>query len=298
MGVSGTVDALCQAAEAAQRADNFRDLERLSRELIGACNAAGDPRVALGYQFLGICYGRKNDASRARENYVKALELFRSAGDRRGVLRVTVGLAYIAGELEVDPDAAHRLSEEALAIARELGDPEYLAVTTGNFAEVCRAQGDYASALRLAAEAAALYSADERWGRAAAQYSARAHIFAVRSEFSESAENLRLAWELLQRQPIAIHIAWYFEVAFIIAALRQSWETAARLYGFVDHYRDVNDAPRLQGILPRLSAQVERVYAELGHERVDELLHEGERLSLEQAQALTQTFAESSAAPP
>ena len=49
------IDKLYQAAEAAQRADSFAELERLSKKLIAACEPSRDPRLALGYQFLGIC---------------------------------------------------------------------------------------------------------------------------------------------------------------------------------------------------------------------------------------------------
>ncbi|MBV8654679.1 MAG: hypothetical protein JO160_01460 [Candidatus Eremiobacteraeota bacterium] len=243
--------------------------------------------MALGYQYLGICFGRRNDARKAREHYLKAHELFKAAGDRRGLLRATVGLAYVAGELEPDPAEARRLSEAALLQARDLGDAEYIAVTAGNFAEVCRADGDWAAALRFGAESAKLYAAGERWARAAAQYSAMAHTHAVRGEYQGAFECMASAWELLQRQPVAVHVAWYFEVWFMIAATLEQWETAATLYGFIGHYRDANDAGRLQGVLTRISTHVERVFSELGRSRVEELLHAGERLTVEEAQSLS-----------
>jgi tetratricopeptide (TPR) repeat protein len=290
--VSGdAVDRLCDAAEAAHRSENRVELERLAREIIVACEPSADPRVARGYRFLGITYAWQNDARSAKQYYERAFELFASSNDRRGMMLVTVSLAYVAGEVELDNAKARHFAEQAMLMARELRDEEYLPVTLGNFQEVCRLEGDYVAAIRYGTESAALFAAQKRFGRAGAQHAAVAHSYLLRRDEPSAFAHMSSAWNMLQREPIPRNVAWYFEVWFMIAAAIEEWETAARLYGFIDHYRDVSDARRLQGILPRLSGSVERVYAMLGEERANQLIVEGERLTLETAQALAESVA-------
>jgi tetratricopeptide (TPR) repeat protein len=272
---------------AAHREGGWRELERRALKLIEACEPTVDVRyLAEGHYYLGVSHYLRNDARNARASYQTALELFTAQQDRAGLLKVKVGLAAIAGDLDFEPVTFRRLCEEALLMARELGDDQSVGVTLGNLADACRLEGDYAPALRYAEEAAAALMRLQRWSLAGGQYATAAHVHVLRRELPAALESMRLAWEYLQREPNVNHRAWYFEVWFLIAASLERWETAARLYGFARHYRDVNNAQRLQGMLPWLSGPVERLYERLGHERAEELFIEGEALSIEQAQEL------------
>lgn len=244
--------------------------------------------LALGYNYLGLSRFLQNDGRQAREAYERSLEYATQVSDQAGILRVVMGLAAIAGDIDVDAERLRELSQEALTIARDLGDEKSQAVALGNIAEACRLQADYVEGLRCATEAAGIFLHLERWSSAGAQYATVGHLHALRREFPDAFDAMETAWQWLQREPVPLHRAWYFQVWFLIAAALGQWETAARLYGFVARYRDEHDTPRLQGMLPILSEPIERQYKRLGYERAAALAAEGETLDIEQAQALAE----------
>jgi tetratricopeptide (TPR) repeat protein len=281
------IGALIDACEEAHRREDMRGLEELAEELLRACEASGDPRRASGYVYLSIARAAQNDADGARNYATAALRMFSTAGDRVGILRAKVALAFIAGEVEIDRERARELAREALDIARDIGDPERLAVCLGNYAEVCRQDGSFGTAIGLASESAELYERNGRFARAAAQHGVIAQIYVVQRKFETAIEHLRIAWALLRRERIPRHFAWYFEVWITIAVALDKFETAARLYGFIDLYRDRHGVQRQQGVLSRISGPVERIFSVLGEQRAHALVEEGEALSVDAAQALT-----------
>ena len=280
---------LFDAAVAAQRAGNWRDLERIARELIARGEPDGDARgLALGYNYLGLSYFLRNDGRGARAAYERSLEFATQVSDQAGILRVVMGLANIAGDIDVDAERLHALSQEALGIARDLGDEKSQAVALGNIAEACRLLSEYDEAIRCASEAAAIFLRIERWSSAGAQYATIGHVQLLRRDFAAAFEAMQSAWVWMAPEPVPLHRAWYFQVWFLIAATLQQWETAARIYGFVARYRDEHNTPRLQSMLPVLSEFVERLYKVLGYDRAMALEAEGEAYTIEEAQALAE----------
>jgi hypothetical protein len=63
-------------------------------------------------------------------------------------------------------------------------------------------------------------------------------------------------------------------------------DLAAKLLGFTDKYRDAENQPRSQAMLPWFSEPRERLVRELGAARVDELYEAGEALTIDTAYAL------------
>ena len=286
------MQSLLDAAAAAQREGNSRELARIASEIIAQSEAAGDAQgLAQGHYYAGLAHFLQSSGGKAHAAYERALDIATKARDKRGILQAKIGLAAIAGEFDLDVEALHRLSEEALVMARELRDEKAEAVLLGSLAEACHLQGDYARSIRYAKQSAAMFERLERWSSAGAQYATIAHVQALRRDYAQALESMRAAWSYLQREDVAFHRAWYFQVWFLIAAGMQRWEVAATLYGFLGHYRDVNEAPRLHGMLPTLSGPIERQYRELGHDRAIALAAQGETYTVEQAQALAETLA-------
>jgi tetratricopeptide (TPR) repeat protein len=290
------VDALLTAAENAHQRDDMRTLESLALELIERCGDSDDSRLGLGHLFLAIVLARRSDADGARWHARRAATLFEAAGNTEGLLRAKVVLAFISGEVDPVPHEARSLTAEALAIARSLGDESRLAVVLGNYAEVCRQHGDFPGALRHAGEAAELLAKTGQSGRAAAQQCVIAHIYVAQHKFSKALEALDAARGLLDVDPIPRCYAWYFDVWLTIAVEIGAFETAARLYGFVDLYRDRHDVPRQHGVLSRLSSPIQRIFGRFDDQRALQLVEEGEALTMPAADDLARDIARGCAA--
>ena len=268
----------------AQRSGDWRTMERLANEAIASCE------TAQAHYYLGMSYFLRNDGTNAKRAFRRSLELGEAADDRLAMLRAKIGLASVAGDIDLDSPAFRHLCEEALVMARDVGDDKSLAVTLGNLAEACHQEGEHAAALRYAGEAAQVFLRLERWSSAGAQYATTAHVYLQQRELPAAIGAMGEAWEYLRREDVPFHRAWYFQVWFLIAAALGEWESAAWIYGFVNHYRDVNNTPRLHGMLPSMSLAIERQYRELGHDRALELALEGEALTIERAQALAEAL--------
>lgn len=283
---------LHDAARAAQRTGNSRSLERIARKLIALAETTGDQQhLGLGHYYLGSAHFWRGDGRNASAAYATALEIFTRAGDKAGIARVQIAVAAVAVDIDLDVEKAHALYERALSFVRELDDEIFLAVALGNFAEVCRLEGAYAPAIRHAGEAAEVYERLERFAQAGTQLATIAHVHALRRDYVRAVETMQRAWEMLRREENPRFLAWYFDIWFLIAAGLDRWETAARLLGFLNHYRDASNARRLQGILPWFSSPVERLSKELSVERAHELILEGESLSPDAAQRLVESIA-------
>ena len=291
MDPNDSVSTLYELAVAAQRAGDYRGLKQIAAKLVGLCEPVGDAKgLGVAHFCLGLSYFLQSDGRRAREEYEAALAFAESADDRAGILRIRLGLAAVAGDIDLDVDTLRRWSEAALFMAREIGDEKNEGIALGNLAEACHLQGDYEHAIRFACEAADIFQHLERWSSAGAQYATVGNVYALRGDFSQSIEYMGKAWEYLRREPVPLHRAWYFQVWFLIAAALDRWEIAAQLYGFVAHYRDVHNTPRLQGMLPWLSGPIEQQYKELGYDRAAELARRGEAYSIAQVHELVATL--------
>ena len=282
-------ESLYEAARSAQRLGNARDLERLARKLVALAESSGDVRaLAFGHYYLGSSFFWRNDGRSARTHFDKALDAFEDAGDREGIARVKIAVAAVAVDIDLEVARARRLYLEALPAVRELKQDKFLAVALGNLAEVCRLEGDYVPAQRYAAESAELFERDGSYAKAGGQLATMAHLAMLQRAYPEALERMRSAWQQLAREENPRSLAWYFDIAFMLAAGLNRWETAAQLLGFVGHYRDANGAQRLQGILPWFSRPVEKLAEKLGDARALELIRTGEGLTLAQAQALVE----------
>ena len=284
--------ALRRAAVAAQEAADYLNLGRLARKIQTQCEANGDNHgLAWGLYYAAAAHFQRGDGAPAEREYRKARQLFEECDDREGAVRCMLGLAAVAVDTAVDAHQARLLYEEALPLVRQLKDQRRLAIALGNLAEVERLDGDPVRALKHAREALAIFEEIDDPASVGWQLTNIAHFLLLRRMSAEAVETLRDAYAALQRDPIPRECALYFDVAFIVAAALRSWDSAARLLAFTNHFRDVNNAPRMPGILPWFSLPVERLSTHVDADRLHDLFGEGEALDMAGAQELVEGLA-------
>ncbi|MBV8333280.1 MAG: tetratricopeptide repeat protein, partial [Candidatus Eremiobacteraeota bacterium] len=253
---------LYDAAVAAQSSNDYRRLRKISGDMSALGAATGDRRVsAWGDYFLGLARFFNNESAPADRALRRALSYFRESGDRLAAARTMLNLAMIETEVNMNPGAARRYYEEAGPVIRESGDNVRLAILYGNLGEICRLEGDYASALNHARDSVGLFREAGDWGRVVWQLVDMAHYYMLRRDYAAALESMREAYDALRKDWNPRWIAWYFDVWVILAAKLERWEIAAKLLGFVDRMRSEQSVPRLQLLLPWLSAPIERLGA-------------------------------------
>jgi tetratricopeptide (TPR) repeat protein len=280
-----------EAARAARSNSDFLGLERLGRELIARGESEGDiESAAFGYYHLGIALSNLNrgdDAARATQS---AIDLYTQAGDRFSAAKAMMNLGSIELDNRGNAAEARRLYESSAPVVREFGDAVNVAIALGNLGEICRLEGDYRGALRNAEEALALFASIDDVDNIIWQLTNIAHFQLQLRMYDESIATMGTAFDLLREDPNPRWLAWYFDTYFLIAAGLERFEIATELLAFTDKYRDEQNQPRLQAMLPWLSTPKERLAREVPHERHDALVASGERLTVETAQALAQTI--------
>jgi tetratricopeptide (TPR) repeat protein len=285
---------LHDAAVCAQAASDYRALRQLSRDIAEVGEASGDRRiVAWGDYFAGIALITNNEGAAANRALRRALGFFREHGDRVLAARTMMNLAMIEIDINLNASEARRLYEEAAPAIREEGDLKRLGILLGNLGEICRLEGDYDAALRHGHESERLFREIGDASMVVWQLVDIAHYQLLRRDYGSAIAGMRAAFEPLSRELNPRFVSLYFDVWMIVAAKLEHWDVAARLLGFVDRLRSDQNVPRLQGLLPWLSAPTERLASVMPQDRMHELFLEGEALSAESAYALTQAIAAS-----
>lgn len=281
---------LCEAATAAMATADYLLLRERAGEIAALGEADGDRTiVAWGDYFFGIALIYNNEGAAANRRLRRALGAFRDLGERVMAARTMINLAMIEADINLNASEARRLYEEAAPAIREEGDVSRLAILNGNLGEICRLEGDYSAALRYAGESVALFREAGDWGRVVWQLVDIAHYRTLRRELDAAIASMREAYDALRRDWNPRWIAWYFDVWIIIAAKLERWEIVAQLLSFVDRLRSEQSVPRLQLLLPWLSAPIERLGTTVERERLNELFTMGEALTIAQAEEIVLT---------
>jgi class 3 adenylate cyclase/tetratricopeptide (TPR) repeat protein len=192
-------------AESARRLGRFDEADALLEAARDGFTRAGD-QVGLGdvYHLEGTVANQRGNASSARDDYLRSLEIREALGDHAGIAKLVTNLGIVAtggGDLERAvaylergasiyrelgdrrgssiaatnlawasmiggrPSDARRYSEEALALAREIGDRFNIAVGQNNLGNALRLLGEWRAAGEQYAAAVDGYrELDDRWG--------------------------------------------------------------------------------------------------------------------------------------
>ena len=280
-----SMEDLYERARRARDATDGPAVERFSRALIERAEPAGDVAMsARGQLLLGFAMVLRADSSRGRAALKKAQHAFESSDDLDGRAAHASVRGTLAFHVEDNPEAARRWSEECLALEAECTDPHYLGMALANLAEIARLGGDYRWSLRNSERAIAVFRDLDDCGRVAWQLSTVALTQLLSRDNDAFFASMCQAFNALRRDRIPRFVARYFDVAFIAAARFERWEDAARLSGFTDHFRHRKSQVRLNGLMPWTSEPIERLHKNLSDERLNELLLEGEGLTLDRAQ--------------
>ena len=137
----------------------------------------------------------------ARLCVAESLRLVRLSGQRRLELQVLLGIAYLhlqSGMLE----AARSCTEEAYAMALDVGWPPGLAEAQGRRARIARLRGSYLECVRFHAEATAIRQLLETPLAPTYRHEYESDLHISRTELS--AENFSTAWEEGRRCGMAV----------------------------------------------------------------------------------------------
>lgn len=280
------------AAVSARRSSDFLALERIGREMIARGEATGSREaVAWGHYHLGIALTNLNRGVEAERITRAALVLFKELGDEFAAARVMMNLAAIEMDNHLDAAAARRLYDAAEPAIRASGEPERIAIAVGNFGEILRLEGDYEGALRKGLESLEIFLSTGDEPQAAWQLINVAHYYALMRNDAAAVESMHRAHAILERIRDPRWIGLYFDTWMVLGARFGEWEAVAQLQGFVDRFRDENNQPRLQIMLPWLSEPKEKLSRMLSHEQMDELIARGEALTFDGAQRLVEEVA-------
>jgi tetratricopeptide (TPR) repeat protein len=139
--------------------------------------AASKTKAAVAFNKMGRVWRRKGDLKLALEYLERGLELFRSAGDHRGIAS---SLDDIGKSLQMlgRYDEAHAKITEALARRGKGGDKRSIATSLSRLGDVQQDRGQFESAYTCHKEALELRrQAGDRWGQAVSQNNLAALAF-------------------------------------------------------------------------------------------------------------------------
>lgn len=113
--------AMAMTALATRTLGDVEKGQQLGRDAFELAQASGDPH-AIGHATL-VRALTEMDSSTAHDYFLQALDYFRRVGDLLGVCTALIGLSITGGLFAGDAREAKALTDEALAIAEEIGSP-------------------------------------------------------------------------------------------------------------------------------------------------------------------------------
>ncbi|GAC1388834.1 MAG: hypothetical protein NVSMB31_03650 [Vulcanimicrobiaceae bacterium] len=288
-------EALADALGKAFFRGDFRTARRLSSELFELSKQSDDHfGMARAHNMLGNVFVHATaDGETAERYYHSAMEHYRLAGDRRGVAVVTLNLGSLALDIHLDLQEARKRYVESLALFTELDDKPSIFMTMSNISELSRLEGDYTTALEYGKQCLTYFQEQGDTTKTGWQMVSIAHDLLLRSEYDESIEMLRGGYQALADDPNPDHLANYFEIWFYLACELRAYPVAAQLLGFLEEYRQANHVPRLALLMPWFSPRLEKLQRSLSYEDLLKQRAQGERMTLEQAEAATYLIAAS-----
>ena len=224
---------------------------------------------------------RQGDLELTRGLLQESLDLYQELGDEEGIARSTAELGSVAiaeGNLE----RAAELYEAAVPLFRKQGHVGRMAASVGNLGTIAHMQGDYATAVGYHGEAVQLAKSSGDIDGAAVNLHnlARSELALGRPGPGLEAlrESLAIARQLGYREVIAYGLGGLAELAMIEGDPER---TATMLGASEELFREIGVKPSPDDTETRERIAAYAV-AQLGAERVAELLEEGAALDTEE----------------
>ena len=263
---------------AAWRRGDFKSARVLLEEDLALFREMGDrDRVAWSLFMHGLLDSKQGEYADASYRFEESLELFRELGNKRGI---AASLTQLAGTLFVSldkQDMVYPLLKEGLALDREVGDKEGMAVASLLLGWVALKQGDSATARSRAEESLTLYREMEHREGMAEALSMLGEIEAAQGDYAFARalyeKSLAIAQEIGDRELLAIGLEGLASVVAVQEEGVLSWAT--RLWGTAEALREAMGAP----LPPIERGEYERAVAmardQLGEESFDAAWVEG-----------------------
>jgi non-specific serine/threonine protein kinase len=252
-------------------------------ELKAAAHARPETR-AKALNGAGNLAHARGELAQAAEFHQSSLAVRRSLGDRRGIAISLNSLANVAVD-RGDYELARALHEDSLALRRELGDRRGIAIALNNLSVIARDEKDWQRAGQLSRESAALFEAlDDRHGVALSLVTLGAalhHLGAHAEATALHRQCLAVFYELGNRREIAECL----EVIAMLAATREWYVQAARLFSAAETTLEELGSTMGPSVNPRYAATVGHVRARLGAERFTAAWADGRSMTTGEAMA-------------
>jgi len=286
--------ALVGASRLAWRQGDLEVARRYGEEGLAASQQAGDRwGIANSLLNLGVVTRRHGEYARALTLFEESLALFREIGDKWSIGAALNNLGFMAlqkGEYE----RTRSLWEESLAIRRVLGDKWGIAYSLSNLGVEAFQQGEYERARALTEEGLVLHGEiEDTWG-IALSLTNLGNIAYMEGDYAGAlswhTQSLITAREIGAKPTISMSLGGVGEALIALGGAQQTGQKAlvekgARLLGASDalfetigHLREPDDQ------VPYEHA-VEAARKALGEERLEALLGEGCKMSMEKAVA-------------
>jgi predicted ATPase len=263
----GIALALNRLGVAAWRHADYPTAQALLEEDLALYRALGNPdRIAWSLFGLGLLHIKLGEYSRAAALLEESLIVFRKLDNKRGIAATLTQSAAVRFVSQGDQAMVYPLLEQGLALDREVGDKEGMAVCSLLLGSVALQKGD-ASTARIRVEEGLLLYRDIGYREGIAEAlsllgkaeAARGDLAYARRLYEES---LTMARELGQRELIATGLEG---LAHLSAAEGDPAE-AARIWGTAEALREALGAPLHPVERSDYDAAVAAVHDQLGQE--------------------------------
>jgi predicted ATPase/class 3 adenylate cyclase len=234
---------------------------------------------------LGVLLEERSHQERAVELFIESLNIYRALGDEK-MIAASLNSLGIAISAKGRLDEGRTFLEESLAIKEKLGDSEGVATTLGNLAILAMENGDLARSEELFLRSMELSrQIGDRWGVALTM----SNLAPVKLEQGDPAHARELsegALAAFMELSDLDGLAECLETFAAIAASNRRSELAGKLAGAAATLRVELDSPKRPVDLEWFGRYLDRARRDLGKERFEAALAEGQTMSPEAASEL------------
>ncbi|GHO99295.1 transcriptional regulator [Reticulibacter mediterranei] len=269
---------------AAWRQADFATARVLMEEDLALYRELENPdRIAWSLFALGLLNIKQGEYARAAASFQESLALFRKLANKRGIAASLTQTAATLFLSQGEQTMVYPLLSQGLALDREVGDKEGMAVTSLLLGSVALKQGDFATARTRIEEALRLYREMGYQEGIAEALALLGKVETARGDLPYAStlyeESIAMARELNQRELLAIGL----ERLAPLRAVQGDPAQAARLWGLAEALREALGAPLPPVERTDYDAAVAAVRHQLGEQVFVSTWQEGRLLPVDQA---------------
>jgi predicted ATPase/class 3 adenylate cyclase len=266
-----------------QQRGHLREGLQWAEDILAMTSDPPTPARARAHSAAGGLAYWLSDMEKTARHYEAGAAIARELGDRRLTMEATYNLGFIPLASE-DPESARPLFQDALAIARELDDPEWIVPMMGDLAFVEGvATGNYAEAIPLLEEAIEMARKLGHRFRLADDLTALGRAYVMTGDLDGARRVLREGLGLLvedENLPLIVTSIFFYAA---LAGAEGRHERATRLWAAADELREsIGGAP---SAVMKLEDPTGAARKAIGDEAVDRAVAEGRAMDLDKAVA-------------